>query len=326
MGRIKTVLVTGANGYIGANVALYLYQNGFNVIASCRNLTTESKAALRGMDIIQGDLTNQEIINTLLSMDVDIVVHTVSLDHKLSETKSIEDVNHVNVLSTWQLLDGYCKKGIDKFIYLSTTQVLGKLQAEVISETSLKDPENIYALTHSIGEDLIRFYNRRYNTECVSLRLSNGYGAPVLEENNCWWLVINDLCRSAYYKKKIVLESDGSPVKDFIHVKDIAKAIDRVIVNKLRDSLLHVSSGSSNSLLEIAHLVKDVYQHRYGSSIPVYYSSNKLSETAPEINSKYTIANRKLKQIGFCPLINLSEGIEGLFIYFEKSDTYVAKS
>ena len=88
---------------------------------------------------------------------------------------------------------------------------------------------NIYGLTHFLSEDICSYYNVNTETDCINVRLSNSYGSPVFMENNCWWLVINDLCKTAFSKDEIKLLSDGSPQRDFIQSSDICRAIEILI-------------------------------------------------------------------------------------------------
>ena len=69
-------------------------------------------------------------------------------------------------------------------------------------------------------EDILNIYSSFGNINSISIRLSNGYD-PELKTCDCWWLVINDFCLNVK-KKKIQINSDGSPLRDFIHISDIA--------------------------------------------------------------------------------------------------------
>ena len=74
-------------------------------------------------------------------------------------------------------------------------QVYGNYNKEkIISEKTKKNCKNIYALTHSMCEDILEIYSNFGNITNTSLRLSNGYGYPELKTCDCWWLVVNDFC------------------------------------------------------------------------------------------------------------------------------------
>ena len=81
-------------------------------------------------------------------------------------------------------------------------QVYGNYNKEkIISEKTKKNCKNIYALTHSMCEDILEIYSNFANITSTSLRLSNGYGYPELKTCDCWWLVVNDFCSNV--EKKI---------------------------------------------------------------------------------------------------------------------------
>ena len=166
-----------------------------------------------------------------MNQDFDIIINLVSLDHHKSQLNP-DLVSSINVLPTWNLLERFTKKKLNKFIYFSTTQVYGDLSSESITENKSMNPINYYGLTHSLSEIICNYFNSNSSTECINIRLSNGYGSPVLKNNNCWDLAINNFCKTAVENGKIIIKSDGTPMRDFIHLSDIEKAIEVIIESK----------------------------------------------------------------------------------------------
>ena len=316
----KKVLVTGATGYLGSKICLQLRDNGYSVIAVCRNITEEVKCAFKNITLIQADLTASNSYDKLESIpDIDTIIHTVSLDHHQSQKMSILDVNRTNVLPTWELLNRFTQKKIAKFIYLSTIQVLGELPKGNILESTNPNPKNRYALTHLMCENMLNYYNQTSETACINVRLSNGYGAPTFKDNNCWWLFINDLCKMAYYDKKIILKSNGTAERDFIHISDTAKAVELLIEEDFRREMntFNISSGVTYNLLEVAHIIQKTFASKLNVEIPVYYNTNELSLTTPPTNPSYTINHDKIKSLGYLSTMCIEDGVETLFDYFE---------
>ncbi len=318
---MKKILVTGANGYVGAHICLILQEKGFEVIAFCRSLPQNVDNVFKNIPIIQGDLTDKNVLEKLENLDIEALVHTVSLDHHFSEKLPLEQVSETNVLATWRLAEWALEKNISKFIYLSTVQVLGKLPLEKIPENFEAMPQNRYGLTHLLCENILNGLNQKNKTNFVSLRLSNGYGSPIFTENNCWDLVINDLCRMAFKENRIVLQSDGSPLRDFIHVQDIAHTVRHLIeIEKTDFSVYQISSEETLSILELAFEVKYIFEKRYKKNISVFHSTNILVENINFVPSKYTILSKSLKNTGFGLKIGLEEGIRQIFEYLEKQN------
>jgi UDP-glucose 4-epimerase len=317
------IVITGGNGYIGARLSQHLAVGGNQIIPVCfpdapKNEEWKSKM----FAIIVGDIRNDETILKITEFDPDILIHLVSLDHFDSE-KEPGFVNGVNVLPTWRLLDKCTKQNLKKFIYFSTIHVYGKIENNIIEEDHAIQTNSVYGLTHYLSENICDYYNRKTPTEVIIVRLSNSYGAPIFSDNNCWWLVVNDLCKSAFLNKEIQLQSDGSPQRDFIHGNDVCQAIKRIIENdsiRIENNVYHICSGETLTIMEIAMLVKKVYQSRYNQNLPIS-SSHKViidNDVSPEVK-RYKINNANIRRIGFIPLFDLHSGINDLFDYLEKN-------
>lgn len=316
------IVVTGGNGYIGARLSLYLANKGAKVIPVCfSSIPKDETWRSKMFKILQGDLRLEKTIAEISELKPDVIIHLVSLDHFDSE-KEPGYVNDINVLPTWRLLEKCTKNGLNKFIYFSTTQVYGKLPNSIIDETHPISTGNAYGLTHLLSEHICEHYNRTSDTNVISIRLSNSYGEPVFNENNCWWLAVNDLCKNAYLNKEIRLLSDGTPQRDFIHGNDVSEAI-RVLVEtdvKLIDNIYHISSGNTLTLMELAHIVKREYYSRYNEVLPIITPHCIIKETNQTIsNVTHTISNSKIKALGFSTNYTMSQGINELFTYLENS-------
>jgi len=317
------VIITGGNGYIGARLSQYLANKGFEIIPICFPRIPENEKWKEKMKAVyDGDLRKDETISLIASLKPDAIIHLVSLDHFESE-KEPRFVNDINVLPTWRLLDRCCKEGLTKFIYFSTIHVYGKLENRSIDEKHQVKTGNAYGLTHNLSENICDYYNRKTNTNVITVRLSNSYGDPVFSDNNCWWLAINDLCKNAFLHQEIRLLSDGSPQRDFIHGNDVCQSIERLLNLDSKDTennIFHISSGETLTLLEIAKSVRAVYQNRYGRLLPIFTPDGIISDSSiPAAIERYRISNKKIMDIGFSPEYNIVLGINELFGYLEKN-------
>jgi UDP-glucose 4-epimerase len=319
------IIITGANGYIGARLCQYLSAKAHDIIAVCYPLIPKVDYWCRNFyKVMCGDIRKQKTIEQIADLKADAIIHLISLDHYDSE-KDLHFVSEINVLPTWNLLKECTKTGLKKFIYFSTIHVYGNLDdAIIIDENHPIKTGNTYGLTHYLSENICDHYNRNSNTNVITVRLSNSYGAPIFPENNCWWLVINDLCKSAYINKHIKLVSDGSPQRDFIHGNDLCQAVELLIKldNKnIQKAIYHISSGNTQTILELAEKIRTIYKNRYGETIPVSTSAKAEVEDF-NISCKtqrYVIDNSRLRNIGFDPAWSFDKGINELFEYMEKN-------
>jgi UDP-glucose 4-epimerase len=312
----KKVLITGGSGYLGARLSLHLANEGYAVTALCHSKTPLDQSWVSKIDkVVVGDVKDEKFLIDLAKYKYDILVHLVSLDHHKSNGLPSK-VSSVNITPVWTLLDIFSKQGLGKFIYLSTAQVYGNLQVDEITENRKLNPQNAYGLTHQVSELFCEFYNSTTTVECRSIRLSNSYGAPILQENNCWWLVINDLCRMAYTQKKIILQSDGSPLRDFIHGWDVCSGIQTILETSELHTTYNLSSGKTYSIMDIAHEIKKVYKKRYDYelSITAQKQSNNIQM------HKYRIDNSLIRSIGFETKWNLKTGINDFFHFLENNN------
>ena len=310
---MQKILITGANGYLGAQISKYLKLSGFSVSGLCfPNIPDDAQWKNCFEELFACDVRDPEMLRQIAENEYDTLVHLVSLDHHQSNGAP-DFVTSINVTPTWNLLDIFSKKKLKKFIFFSTIHVYGKNLNGNITENSPVNCANAYALTHFLSENICHYYAQNSDTECVVARLSNSYGEPEFTDNNCWWLVVNDLCKMAVENKKIVLQSDGSPLRDFINGKDVCQAVETLINKGENGKTYHISSGETFSILELAEKVQTVYQQLYGENLPIF-----KAESTNQIIPKYKIDNSELLKIGFQPKISLEKGIENLFGYLDK--------
>ena len=321
---MKKILVAGAYGYLGAKISKYLAQKGNRVTAFGHSTPSENTQWSSLMDeVIIGDIRNESIILKLAEKKYDVLINLISLDHHKSENKA-NFVSSINVLPSWNLLEKLSKSGLKKFIYFSACQVYGKIPFKEITEDFIPSPQNTYGLTHLLSENICNYYNKKTNINCINVRLSSGYGSPIFWENNCWWLVINDFCKTAFSEKKIKLLSEGAALRDFIHNTDVVRAIEILVDTDkkyLQNNTYHISSGKTLNILKLAHTVKIVYQKRYQHEIQIILPDNSISVNPNKFlkTERYTINNSKLKLLGFIPRVDLKTGINEIFDYLENN-------
>jgi nucleoside-diphosphate-sugar epimerase len=316
------IIVLGAVGYLGAQLSSHLAKEGHHVIAVVRSLPIEHQAWYSMMgEVIVGDIRSEETLQQLVDCQADVLINTVSLNHHASG-KDIEETLAVNVQPTWKLLDLLSKQGI-RYIYFSTQQVYGRLGVERVNEERKARPVNSYGLTHLLSEQICDYYNELTDGNSVCLRLSNGYGTPVFVSNDCWWLVVNDFCKAASSEGFIRMLSDGTPLRDFIHVHDICRAVELISTlpsAQLKHSCYNLGSGETLTILELAHRVKDVFKKEFNIEIPVYMPDGSISK-APlghENMNRFEYDISRLSDLGFSLAAPLSQGIKELFQYLKK--------
>ena len=318
---MKKVLITGACGYLGARLSKFLAEKGHKITAfDSYDSSTHNEWESLMDEVIVGDIRDETVISNLTGKNFDVAIQLISLDHYKSENNP-NFVSTINVMPTWNLLDSLTRNGLEKFIYFSTIHVYGNLPNGNITEDHQPNPVNAYGLTHFLSENICNYFNNKTDTECINVRLSNSYGGPIFNENNCWWLVINNLCKTAKENNEIKLKSDGSPQRDFIHIHDICRAIEVLIESErnFKENIFNVASGKTYTILELAHVVQSKFNERYGKDIPILLPDKTLSKDPRKFKNieRFLIDTSRIKKLGFQQPTSLQTGLDEIFDYLE---------
>jgi UDP-glucose 4-epimerase len=309
----KSIVVTGASGYLGANYCeSLLNQNKINPIPLVRKIPTFLEDWMsRFPTIVSGDVTDQNSIEKALSSLVSVpeaVVHFASVDENVC-VKDLPMAIEVNGLGAQKAYEAAAANKIPLFILISTFHVYGTPDTVHISEDTPAYPYHNYGITHLLGEMLCQNSARKNpQTKLVVLRLSNGFGAPLHPQINRWTLVVNDLCRQAITEHKLTLKTAGNQSRDFICLEDIFQAINIMLqkTTQLRScDVFNVGSGTTLSILEIAHKIQMIYKSKFGQEIPL----DILDKTPQKTLLSFDFDFSKIQALGYKPLGNFDDNI-----------------
>lgn len=272
------VLVTGGTGYIGSHTVVELIKKGYTPIVA-DNFSNSRKEVLSALEKITG--------KKIIFIDVDLCdkdsTRRIFSDHKIDATihfaafKAVgESVNDPlkyyrnNLLSLINLLEIYKELKLDNFVFSSSCSVYGEQEILPVSESSkLSQAESPYGNTKQIGEEIMADTLKVSGFNGIALRYFNPAGAhesaligeyPLQPPSN----LVPVITQTAIGKRKSVTifgsdynTKDGTCVRDYIHVVDIAKAhitaIDRLIKKQNTDKfeIYNLGSGKGNTVLEV---------------------------------------------------------------------------
>lgn len=328
---MQTIIVTGGAGYIGSHTIIELLQNtNYNVVSvdnfSNSNATSYDRIKAitnKNFDTINIDLCNLESINSHLSNYKNImgIIHFAAYKSVgESMVKPLMYYNN-NINSLINLLQFCADKNINNFIFSSSCSVYGNAtELPVTEQTSLSKAESAYGHTKQVGEELINFFCKANpNFKTVLLRYFNPVGAhisgtigefPINPPSN----LVPIITQTALGKNSLTVfgndydTRDGSCIRDYIHVTDIAdahlKALNYLIENKNKTdcSLFNLGTGNGVSVLEAIKSFEKIsglklnYKigaRRVGDVIAVY-ANNAMAKTELNWNPKYNIDDMML--------------------------------
>ena len=311
------ILVTGGLGYIGSHTSVELIKQGFEVVI-VDDLSNSSTDALKGIkkitgvspEFLQFDLRNKQKVNQLFEAHPDIsgLIHfAASKAVGESVNKPLEYYEN-NLGSLIYLLQAIEEKGKDfSFIFSSSCTVYGQAdRLPITEEAPLKKAESPYGNTKQIGEDIL-FDNSRSNPllKVIALRYFNPIGGHVsieigeLPKGRPQNLVPFITQTAAGIHKKLNVfgddypTPDGTCVRDYIHVVDLAKAhvvgLKRMMSNQQSESfeVFNLGTGKGNSVLEViktfekvsgVSLNYEIVARRQGDVIEAYADTTKANK------------------------------------------------
>lgn len=292
------VLVTGGFGFVGGRVAKALHCSGKKVVLGSRLKRSRPK----WLSNSETRLIDWESLASLREAchSIDAVVHASGMN-AASCTANPSLALQVNGVQTAMLLEASIMEGVDKFFYFSTAHVYASpLQGDINEKTC---PRNMhpYASSHLAGEHALLHALEQGMISGSSLRLANSFGAPICESTDCWNLLVNDLCRQAVTTKKLVLQSSGRQLRNFVPLSVVGACLVKLLdqpVQKL-PQILNIGSGSSDSVLQLAKLIQErclalldympelVLGEREEVALPLKYES--LHADFVEIESNNTV-------------------------------------
>ena len=277
------ILLTGGAGYIGSHTSLALLDKGHEVTVIDSLITGNERLVPKTADFVKCDVSDeQKITNLIKKKKFDVVMHfagLVRVEESIKDPKKYELHNYEKAKSFVNIC---IKEGLNNLIFSSTAGVYGVTkEIKKIDENKKIDPINPYAISKYKFENYLIDLSRNKKLNATILRYFNVAGADSKNRTGLMSKNSNNLikvaCEVATKKrKKIIINgedyntNDGSPVRDFIHVSDLAD-MHVVVANKIilekETNIYNCGYGSGYSVKEVINEMEKILDYKLNKEI-----------------------------------------------------------
>ena len=328
MKKMKRILVTGGLGFIGSHTVVELQNEGFEVVI-VDDLSNTTLKVLESITEITGtrptfhqiDLRIKNDVKTLFkTLKVDGIIHFSAFKAVGESVQNPLDYYENNIGSLVYILQEMRDRNLDNFIFSSSCTVYGQADELPITENApVKKAESTYGNTKQIGEEIIQETCKAHQLNAIALRYFNPIGAhdsvkigelPIGVPQNLIPFVTQT---AAGIRKELSVFGDdyptidGTAVRDYIHVVDLAKAhiaaLKRLInkTNKQNFEFFNVGSGKGSSVLEV------IKAFEKASGQPLNYKI--VGRREGDITSAYANTTKANKELNWKTEKSLDEGL-----------------
>jgi len=295
----RKFMVTGGAGFIGSHIVDLLIEQGHEVIilddlSSGREQNIHPQAVFQKIDIRIFD----EVYTHMTG--VSGVFHCAAIVSVQFSLEHPEETRDINVQGTYNILRAAAKQGVKRVVFSSSSAVYGESVGALNEEAPLR-PQSPYGIQKLISEYDTRALVMSSKLEAVILRYFNVYG-PRQRGDSPYAGVIARFLETASKDQSLTIFGDGSQTRDFIHVKDVARAnLIAMEAKVISGEIFNIGSGISTSVKQIAEQI-----------------STKVEHVAPRIEPKHSLAeiSKARSVLKWSPEILLKEGIHSM--YYEK--------
>ncbi len=263
------------------------------------------------------DLTNQQSVNDFFNEEKpEIVINAAAKVGGIwANSKFPYEFLMENMLIQNNLIKASFDYDVDKFIFLGSSCIYPKMANQPIDENSLltgelEETNQWYAIAKISGVKLIEALRDEHNKDYIALMPTNLYGPNDnfdLETSHVIPAMIRKFHEAKQNNTDVTIWGTGSPLREFLHVDDLANAVLFCLNNKMESPIYNVGSGEELNILELATLVSKI----------VGFKGNILfDKTKPDGTPRKLLKSDKIKEKGFKSKITLEAGIKSTYLNY----------
>ena len=302
---LKKALITGGAGFIGSHIVDKLLENNYSVIV-LDNLSSGTEDNLQSSDklkLIRTNIEKDSLEDIFEKEKPDYVIHLAaqtSVNYSIFNTYFDADMN---IMATIRLLDVCKKYNIKKFITASSAAVYGNPKYLPIDENHPTEPMSPYGLSKLTMEKYIKLSDVPY----IIFRFSNAYGPRQRSSKESGVVAIFD--KAMKENSQIKIYGDGTQIRDFIYVEDIANICVKALETDVKNEILNFSTNKGVTLNELFEEMSKIYGYKQ--------KPNYLPERAGDIKDSILANKKVLEMFGNIEFTEFPSGLQRLKEYVD---------
>ena len=295
------ILLTGGFGYIGQT--FFKKFNNFKYVIFSRTKSSNLEIPFDGISE-HGNVEEDAILDIIKKHKPDVVIHLAALSGLKKCELNPSQAFLTNVLGTMNVAKA-CASERTRLIFLSSREIYGETLNDESSEDDLPSPVNIYGLTKSLSENIIKFFAKTNDLNYIILRLTNVYGFGGERRG------VNRIIDTALTENTIQINGNGNQTLNFIHVNDVVDIIKQFIdTPSISNETFNVGTDETLTLNQFCDLVSKFLPQKI------------TKEYFPKISYENQFFNpniEKLKKtIKFNPKFNLENGLKQTIEFYSQ--------
>jgi len=334
---MKTLLVTGGAGFIGANFVLQAVADGLRVVnldklTYAGNLGTLSTLEGNSAHVfVQGDIGDRPLVQRLLAEHrPDAIVNFAAeshVDRSIDGPAAFVETNVVGTLGLleeardfWRALEGTANSF--RFLHVSTDEVYGSLGADgKFTETTPYAPNSPYSASKAASDHLVRAFHHTYGLPVLTTNCSNNYGPFQFPEK-----LIPLTIQKALKGEALPVYGDGKNIRDWLYVGDHCSAIRRVLDGGRIGETYNVGGNAERENIHVVKAICRILDQRQRlSSGEPRESLITFVRDRPGHDRRYAIDATKLEsELGWSPTQTFESGIEATVNWYLDNQSWVA--